>query len=265
MRKKIGLALSSGGARSLAYIGIIKTLEKYHIPIDFIAGSSGGALMGGFYAKDKGIGKLEKITKQMGVRDFLWAFSDPRFNSGVLKGEKVVKFLEKYLGEAKIENTKIPFKAVATDLISGKPYIFETGLLSQAIRASCSLPFLFQPLKFEDKLLIDGGASIPVPVEVVKKMGADIVIAVNLYAIPKITAQKAQPMGIIDIMRSSANLVLHYLADEQAQKADIVINPQVPITSFTMIDFIRPNNFVKIGEEATEQAMPAIKKLMEVK
>jgi NTE family protein len=263
MRKTVGLAFSSGGARSLAFVGVLKVLEKNKIPIDYIAGVSGGAMMGSFYAKYKSSKALEKAVKKIGYREFIKTFLDPSLGGGVLKGERVIKFLEKYLGKTKIENTKIPFRAVATDVISGKPHIFKKGSLTRAIRASSSLPFLFKPYKFEDKLFIDGGISTVVPVEVVRQMGADIVIAVNLYSLPKISKAKAEKVGMIGIMRNSVNLVTYYLAKEMCKKADIVISPHVPITSFTMIDFVKSNNFVKIGEEAAEKKISKIKKLLE--
>lgn len=264
-RKKVGLALSSGGARALAHIGVIKSLVKHQIPIDFIAGASGGALIGGMYAATQDIEDIEKIANSLNKFDMFKIFSDPSLGNGIFGGENVMKFIDKVTGDILIEQTKIPFRAVATDLITGQPYIFEKGKLSEAVRASSSLPFLFKPFRHDKHVLVDGGVSMPLPVQILKDNDMDIIIGVNLYSItPENQNLEKKELGLPFIFSSSFNLVLHYFAAEQAKNADIVISPSVPVTSPTMIDFVKDNDFIQLGERETDTKIKQIKQLLMV-
>jgi NTE family protein len=164
MLKKIGLALGCGGARGLAHIGVIKTLVKNNIPIDYIAGSSIGALIGSLYAATLDILQVEKWFLELTYKDLIKVLLDPSLHSGLIKGEKFINFLQSKIGVRKIEELKIPFRAVATDLFTGKAVVFKKGDLGLAIRSSCAVPFLFSPVISGDKCLVDGGISMPVPV-----------------------------------------------------------------------------------------------------
>ena len=265
-RNKIGLALGSGGARGLAHIGVIKVLVKHKIPIDFIAGSSAGALIGGMYASIQDIEKVEEIASKVTYLDFLKAFSDPSLFQGLFRGDHAVKFIENYIGKVNIEDLKIPFKAVATDIITGKTVAIAFGNLAKAIRASSSLPILFQPIKLGKHYLVDGGTSLPVPAKIVKDMGADKVIAVNLDEIFFPQDRKAKlykKLSTLAILRSSLDLLRYHLARENVKEADIVINPNVPDVPLTKL--VHGEELIKKGEDATKKILPEIKKLIEKK
>lgn len=172
---KIGLALGSGSARGWSHIGVIRELEDAGIKIDYLAGTSIGAFVGAFYASGN-LDYLEAFALQMDWKAII-SFFDVGFPiRGLLDGEKIYQLVSEEILTEKIEDTKIPFHTVATDLKTGKEYIFKNGSLVDAVRASISIPGIFTPFKN----LVDGGLVNPVPVDVVRNMGADIVIAVDL-------------------------------------------------------------------------------------
>jgi len=184
LRKKVGLVLGSGGARGLAHIGVIKVLEKNNIPIDYIVGTSIGAFIGAAYASTKDINKIEESFMATDWKRILKFSSDfAPFSGGLIKGEYIKNFAKNNLNINKTFNDlKIPFIAIATDIETGQAEILKSGNLIDSIRASVSLPGIFKPVKIENKILIDGGLSNPVPSNITRQMGADIIIAVDLDA-----------------------------------------------------------------------------------
>ncbi len=187
MRKKlkIGLALGSGAARGLAHIGVLKVLEKEKIPIDLIAGTSMGALVGGAYAVGMSVDEMEKIAMEVDWKRLgrLMDFVIPR--AGFINGKKVKTFIKTLVKNKKIEELKIPFATVATDIETGEEVVIQQGSIVEAIRASASIPGIFTPVRNGGKILVDGGLVNPIPISVVKKMGAGIIIAVNVISGPK--------------------------------------------------------------------------------
>jgi len=259
-RPKIGLALGGGGARGLAHIGVIKTLEKHKIPIDYIAGTSAGALIGGIYAATKDIKQIEEIAETLTYKDFIQTFSDISLKSGLLRGEKVKNFIGRYAGEKTFKKLKIPFNAVTTDLVSGKTFAIKRGDIATAIRASCSLPGIFHPVKRGKKLLIDGGATEQVPVKTVKNMGAERIIAVNLnsrHFQPKIKDKKNNEISTISTLISTMNIMIYHVAERSVKGAHIVINPDVPDIPLTKV--VNGTEYIKIGEKACEDQIDEIK------
>ena len=179
-RRAVGLALGEGAARGLAHIGVLQVLHNAKIRIEYIAGTSAGALVGGLYAA----GLSPEVMKRLVTRDRFKTLNKifmPTFpHGGLFDGKRVSDFIGTIVGERTIEELKIPFAAVATDFITGDEVILRSGLLKEAIRASTCIPGVFSPPWLGDHLLCDGALVNPVPVDVVRKMGADIVIAVNL-------------------------------------------------------------------------------------
>ncbi|HRY59792.1 MAG TPA: patatin-like phospholipase family protein [Patescibacteria group bacterium] len=257
---KIGLVLGSGGPRGLAHIGVIKVLEENNIPIDFIAGSSIGAMVGGFYAATKDIQQVEKIALDTDWRLIL-SLLDPSFRQGLLGGNKVKNFIESNLDGIKFENLKIPLSIVATDLKSGDAVVINKGEIDSAIRASISVPLIFKPIEREGKLLADGGLSLPVPVEVVRKMGAELVIAVNLDADYFTSSNNEnKKLGFYKIADNSINLLRHHLAYWNVKDADLVINPKVGNANWGK--FLNGKDMIRAGEEATRGILPQLKNLI---
>lgn len=260
-KKKIGLALGSGGPRGLAHIGVIKVLLENGVPIDYIAGSSVGALVGGLYAYFGDIGKLEKYFAKLTYRDMIEVFSDPRFAHGIMKGEKALKFLKKTVGNKKIEKLKIPFAAIATDLENGEVLELNKGELALAIRASVSIPVFFRPVKIGRRYLVDGGNAVPVPVETVRKMGADIVIAVDLdncYVSPKNYMKNVEKSSMTQIAERSLDIMSYSLARENTKNADFVITPDVYDVGWRR--FVNGGDIIAEGEKATRKVIDGIKK-----
>lgn len=256
-RKKIGLALGSGGVRGLVHIGVIKTLLSHNIPIDMIAGASAGSVIGGAYAALGDIAKVERIATSFGYRDLAWVLSDAAFSSGVIKGKRAAAFLAQHIGNRSIESLALPFAAVATDVETGKPCIITKGDLLEAIRASCSVPLLFQPTKIGNSYLVDGGVSLPVPATVVRDMGADIVIAVNCdaYLIDAKPEGEKRPSSL-SIAKATINSLRYTLAKENMKYADIKIEPHIPPTTITTA--VHGESIITLGQEETERMMPAI-------
>ena len=178
---KIGLALGGGSARGLAHIGVIQVLQAYGIPIDIIAGTSIGSLVGSLYAAGDSIENMEKAVLLLNKRKMLslMDFTIPR--SGLIRGNRIEKMLIDWgLEDKTFDELNIPFAAVATDIESGERVILHQGKVADAVRASISIPGIFIPVKYDDRYLVDGGVVDPVPVDLAKKMGADIIIAVSL-------------------------------------------------------------------------------------
>jgi NTE family protein len=260
-RPKIGLALGSGGPRGLAHIGVIKILEKNNIPIDFIAGSSIGAMIGGFYASTKDIQEVEKIA--LGT-DWKLALSilDPSFRQGLLGGDKAKGFIKDHLHAKNFKDFKIPFSAVATDLKNGNAVVLDEGDAVSAIRASISMPLVFKPMERGRALLADGGLSLPVPVEVVRNMGAELIIAVNLDAdYFSDRASKNSTFGFYKIADNSIKILRHHLAYWNVKGADIVINPGVGDATLKQF-FGDGKGLIAAGASATERVLPQLQEVI---
>ena len=194
MGKRVALALGSGGARGWAHIGVIRALEEAGIPIDYVAGTSIGAFVGSIYAVGA-LDELERFVTELDWRAIV-SLLDVEFpTQGLLDGGKIYDLLYEHLLERQIEDTQIPFACVATDLQSQAAVTFQTGSVVDAVRASISIPGVFTPYEHEGQFFVDGGVVNPVPVNVAKEMGGDIVIAVNLnYPHPdtEATAQRSE-------------------------------------------------------------------------
>ncbi len=264
---KIGIALGSGGAKGLAHIGVLKALEAHNIPISYVAGSSIGALIGAYYAAYPSSEKLEQLALSFNRRRGFSLF-DPTLRGGLIKGNKMETLISELLEEASFQTLKIPFAAVATDFNSGREVIITDGDLQKAIRASISVPAFFQPLWYGKKLLADGGLSDPVPTEVVKYMGSDIVVAVTLDSVSiEPDFEKTPPLSGIPVR--SINILRHNLAIQATKTADIIISPsvyQVGLIGWShFFDTKKAQTIIKAGEDAANDVIPKLKDLIDEK
>jgi len=263
-QKKLGLALGCGGWRGLAHVGAIKELSKHGIKIDYIAGSSAGALVGGLYAYFQDIDKVEQIFRDnMNYRRLLYAFSDPRPKWGLFKGDKIKKIFDSYLGKTQIEELAIPFCAMACDLLTGKTVELKSGQLSKAIRASLAVPFFLQPVKWGEMRLIDGGAAVPVPVKTVKQMGAEVVIAINLQK--NHFPMTDHKISAVKTARKASQVMLYHLAEYSQTPADLVLKPDINENGDVnnpFIGFVNRNDVFADGEEVVRQNIKQIKKIL---
>ena len=260
-RPVVGLALGSGGARGLAHIGVIKVLLKHNIPIDLIAGTSAGALIGGLFCAWQDIDKIEREFLALRYRDWLKFFADPAFKSGLFHGTSIVSYLNNRLSGITIDRLQIPFGAVATDLISGDTVAIREGNLAEAIKASSSLPGLLRPSRIGNKYLIDGGTSEPTPALTARNMEADLVIAVNLDNdfFPKAIRPGEEP-SITQAVQATIQLLRYHLAIKTASSADIIITPG--LAGVKMNHVVKGQSIIAKGEKAAEDAIPMIKKAL---
>lgn len=253
---RIGLALGGGAARGFAHIGVIKALEAQGIHVDVVAGTSAGSLVGALYAVGNDGFALQKLALAMDEA----AISDwsvPLFSkvSGVIKGEGVQNYVNKAVNNLPIEKFKIPFGAVATDLRTGQPILFQRGNAGIAVRASSAVPGVFQSVKIGDHTYVDGGLVSPVPVRFARQMGADFVIAVNISANPE--AQAASSSSI-DVLLQTFAIMGQTINQYELKNADIVLQPGLGAMKGS--DFASRNVAIMAGEQAALAAMPEIKR-----
>jgi len=183
-KAKVALVLGGGGARGLAHIGVLKVLEKNRIPIHLIVGTSMGAFVGGFYAAGTGIELMEQIAVSVD-RKFVAKMLAPSLSTfGIIDGERIRSYLEEFLGNLHIEELRIPFSSVSTDLTTGEEVIFSSGPLVDAIMTSIAIPALFKPVRYQDRYLVDGGLVNPLPVSLAYRLGAEVSIAVKVTPVP---------------------------------------------------------------------------------
>ena len=256
-RKTIGLALSGGGARGFAHVGVLKALVDNDVPIDFVAGTSAGSFVGGAFAA--GMTPDQIMAAGNGFNWFRIAglSYSPR---GLLSNAKIRDFFSQHFPSGKFEDLKLPFAAVACDLGSGDEVILRgVGDLATAIRASCAIPGVFAPVEDADgRLLIDGGVVSPVPINAIKEFGPDIVIAVDLMACG--ASFSGRPRTLLGTLFQSAMLLLRSASRNQHYAADVVIEPQIA--------HIRPDQMGKreelfdLGKAAAEEKLQEIKSLI---
>jgi len=182
---KVGLALSGGAVRGIAHIGVLRALEEESIPIDVIAGTSAGAFVGACYAKERNVALLEETVLGVDWKKLVRLFDLNLISlgKGFIHGQNIKSVLLSCIGDVEFEDLKIPFAVVATDAQSMEEIVINKGSVVEAVRASISMPVIFTPVKWGDRFLIDGGVVNPLPVNVVRNMGAEVVIAVNVLAI----------------------------------------------------------------------------------
>jgi NTE family protein len=257
LRPKVGLALGSGGARGLAHIGVIKILKEHDIPIDIITGSSIGALVGGFYASGLSIKEIENIALSTEGRRALTILSESHLKQRFTGREEVTVFIEKYLGKKTFKDCSVLFAATATDLKTGEAIVINKGKLTTAIRASISIPLAFTPVEFENRVLADGGLTVPVPCKLAREMGAEVVIAVNLDNYYPRQTWKSDPY---EILHNSLKIMTHYLAQLCSENADVVINIDVGDTRW--FDFTHSQNKIDVGEKAAKEVLPKLKQIL---
>ncbi len=260
-KRKIGLALSSGGAKGITHVGVLKELERNNIHIDYIAGCSAGALAGALYAVTQSTKAIEDILYSIDYKKFNEYFYDFSFKSGLVKGDKLFNFLDNYIDDNMlIQDTKIPLNIVATDLNSGKRFVFKEGNLKQAIRASMSMPFIFEPIKLNDMVLVDGGLTEVIPAKTVREMGATKVIGVNLNYGGFARDLSKQNLTLLKVANESMEVVFRELAYRDSLLADVCID--MPIESIPLSTFADdPTNLIDIGIKETRKRIPEIKLL----
>lgn len=256
-RKRIGIALSGGAARGFAHLGVLKVFQEHGIPIDFIAGTSAGSFAGAAFASGLSAEEIIEFGKRISWFNMTGFSFSPK---GLLSNASMGNFIKQNFPVRKFEDLPIPFAAVACDLETGDEVILrDKGDLVFAVRASCALPGVFMPLEDEKgRKLIDGGVVAPVPTRAVKKLGAEIIIAVDV--ISSGATYWGSPSTLLGVFFQSAMMLLRTAAKHQHYRADIVIIPK--IAHLRPDEISKMDEFVKAGEEAALEKIDEIKKLI---
>lgn len=257
--KKVGLALGGGSAKGLAHIGVIKELERAGIEISYIAGTSMGALVGAWYAMNRNITDLEEAFLKVTDGDVYSASRIARKQDGeIFRDSSIPKFLEEHFKNASFSDCAIPFKAIATDVKDGSQVILDSGNLLDAVRASTALPVVFSPTEIGGRTLMDGGFVNPVPADVVKKMGADFVIAVDVSSKWLDFSQtKIDPLHVYSLVAQAMSLVEFQIAARiLPDYADIVLRPEV--MSHHWLDFSSARELIGHGETEAHKKLSEI-------
>jgi NTE family protein len=249
--RKVGLVLSGGAVRGAAHLGVLQVFDEAGIKPDLVVGVSAGSVAGGLYCAGLSPVELQKIGKEMNWKH-LGRLIPPGL--GLFDISRMEKVIDDLTGGVTFEKLKIPFAAVAVDILTDKLVVLRAGSLARAIRASCSLPGIFSPLEDGDRLLIDGGTLNNLPVGVARDMGADYLIAVDL--LPPPTTPSERPQNIFEMWSLSIYTIMRarYL---DAQIADVHIQPDIATTSF--IDFGQMDLLVQKGREAALAHVARIK------
>jgi len=269
-KRKVGLALGGGAARGLAHIGVLEVLQKEGIPIDLIAGTSIGAVIGAVYAQGKDVQEIKKLALEVVEKRF--TFIDPSLpRTGFIKGRKIKEALASFIGgEIRFSDLKTPFACVATDIDTGEEVVIDEGSVPEAVRASISIPAIFTLVKWKGRYLVDGGLTNPVPVSILQRMGADFTIAINV--IPAVTERahrvkkerSADPKepNIINILMQSTYIGTYALVKPSIESANIVIEPRV--VHIGAADFHHADECIRQGELAAQEAIPEIKRRLRI-
>ncbi len=254
-RRKVGLALGGGAARCIAHIGAIKALEYHNIPIDYIAGTSAGALVGVFYAAGIDIETIAMRVKELKWSDFA-TFQLSRL--GMMTPKPIEILVQEYLGDATFKDMKIPFASVATDLITGTKKVFKDPdrIIAPTIRASASFPGILEPTMIDGIPYCDGGASENVPVASVKELGADIVIAIDVIPFVTLSRTPSHMMAVVD---RALDILLINEAKAQLDQADIVLRPLTEY--FASRHFKHASRMIELGMESVEKQIDHIRKV----
>lgn len=250
----VALVLGSGGARGYAHIGAIEILEKNHIYPDFIVGTSAGSIVGSLYASGKNSSELREIALNLKANDVRDVTLDKK---GFFEGQKVEDFINEQVSNTPLQALKIPMYVVSTELKHGKKVVFNYGNTGQAVRASVAIPSMFIPTKIGDDEYVDGGLVSPVPVDVAKQLGADIVIAVDILAQPAYT----ETSNIWGLFNQNINIMQKHLAQEELKDADIVIQPDLR-EKVHIFDVSGREVTMLAGQDATLKVIPKLKKII---
>jgi len=264
-KRKVGLALGSGAARGLAHIGVLEVLQKEGIPIDMIAGTSAGAAVGAIYAQGKDASMIKSLALDLSWKRLASVVDLALPRTGFIKGRKIKDLLALFIGDdIKFSDLKIPLACVATDIMTGEEVVISHGSVLEGIRASISIPAIFTLVKWKGRYLVDGGLVNPVPVSVLRQMGADFIIAVNVIPTVRDRVQRIGEIKephIISVIMQSMYIASYLSVRSSLEEANIVIEPAVAHISAG--DFSRAEECILQGALATQGSIPEIKRQLE--
>jgi len=250
---RIAVVLGAGAARGFAHIGVLKVLEAHKVPIGLLVGTSAGSLVGSIYAAGFNAFQIQQMAMNI-QKDEVIDYTLP--DNGFVRGEKLEGFVNKTVNRIPLEKMRIPLRVIATDIRTGEEAVFATGNTGWAVRASCAVPGVFQPVKIGKNTYVDGGVVSPVAVNAARQAGADIVIAVDISA----GVSGATPQGTVDTILQAIDIMHNRIAEIQIKNADVVIKPKVSYIGAA--DFDKRYEAMLEGEKAATLAMPQIEKIL---
>ncbi len=257
-KPKIALVLGGGAARGFAHIGVIRALEQEKIPVDMVVGTSVGSLIGALYASNPNSFELEWTAFTLEKDDlFDYKLLGAITGMGVVKGDKLESFVQSKIPQANIENLKLPYAAVATDLNRGTRVVLDRGPVSIAVHASSAIPGVFEPVIYQGKLLVDGGVMENIPISVAREKGADIIIAVDISE----NVVNFHITNLVDVTMQAVNIMFDENVKNKKKDADILISPAVG--DVAMLDFTQKKRCMQAGMDAAQKAIPEIRKKIE--
>jgi NTE family protein len=250
---KVALVLGAGASRGFAHVGVLKVLDAQKIPIHLIVGTSSGSLVGSLYAYGLDAYQIQRMALAI-QKDDVVDLTIP--DNGFVRGEKLENFVNKAVQNCTLERLKTPLLAVATNVQTGEETVFATGNTGKAVRASCSIPGIFQPVRIGEKTYVDGGVVSPVAVDAARQAGADVVIAVDIST----GVAGAAPQGTLETILQSIDIMYAKIAAAQVRNADVVIRPRV--NHIGSSDFDKRHEAILEGEKAAAEALPRIQSLL---
>jgi NTE family protein len=247
---RVGLALGGGAARGFAHIGVIQVLEEAGIQVDLVVGTSAGSVVAALYASGSGGSALSKLADGMDESSFTdWAFP----GRGLIRGEALAKYIRDHVAGKSIEQMRIPLGIVATDLDTGAPILFRRGDPGVAVRASSAVPAVFQPVRIGTREYVDGGLVSPVPVRFAREMGAEVVIAVDISAIPEGSGTGDAMRMLLQTFSIMGRSINHF----ELREADVVLTPL--LGGVSSADFASRKRSIAAGRDAATAALPALR------
>ncbi|MGB6958889.1 MAG: patatin-like phospholipase family protein [Candidatus Acidiferrum sp.] len=254
-RTGLGLALGGGFSRGFAHLGVLQVLEQNHIPISYIAGTSVGSILGAAYASGAPIARIIATCRTIRFRDIArWRVS----RLGLASNHRLGDLIEQVFESRRFEDLRIPMAVVATDLANGEPVVFTHGNLSEAIRASCAFPGLFEPVEIGTRCLADGGLVAPVPTRAVRDLGAAHVIGVSVGVQD---GTRGAPSNIFQVVCRAVNAAQKHQLEVWERYADLVLHPDVQ--SHAWDDFDRADEAIEAGAISARRALPRIQKMLD--
>ncbi len=253
-RAGLGLALGGGFSRGFAHLGVLQVLEQNRIPVSYIAGTSVGSILGAAYASGTPIARIIATCRTIRFRDIArWRVS----RRGLASNHRLGDLIEQVFESRRFEDLRIPMAVVATDLANGEPVVFTHGNLSEAIRASCAFPGLFEPVEIGTRCLADGGLVAPVPTRAARDLGATHVIGVSVGVGD---GARGAPSNIFQVVCRAVNAAQKHQLEVWERYADLVLRPEVQ--SLAWDDFDRADEAIEAGAAAARRALSRIQKLL---
>lgn len=254
-KPKLGLALSGGSALGNVHIGVLQALSDNNIKIDFISGTSAGAVVAACFAFGL---PLEQMAERAKNLSWLTLSKFSFSGMGLVSPKAIGDIIEKLLGKVSIEQAKIPLAIVATDIQTGQHVVFRKGDLAQAVMASAAIPGMFTPVEINSRLLVDGGVSENLPLLPLEEMGSEVELGVNLA---RFRSYK-KPGNALGVMLNTFDIMTHRQANSAAARADVLIEPH--LEAYTASDFKKATELINIGYRAAAASMPKIKEALSV-